>query len=365
MLEVEAQNGIDTYLLDIVTNIKIGEDFCLYHSNYQPFILPVKIADRLQESSLEIQRKYRTVFLRNFIYEIYYRGSRQRIVAENIDHNPEYLPQQNVVQNSTLELDKKFYEQLHKSNSGAGYYDYGWRVLRQEPDGSLAVSKSGLTLHVEADWQIKPPLQSPQRGQLIAVWMPKNRLQNGFYIAMGNVAYQESADVDTNPPGARIYLHITPEGAIALMESLTNVLNSGSIPFCFKVPYNPHGYNRYDGGVLSFESQTYPAVRKVLQTLYTKHQQHFHPEIPLFTKFLAPGVSFAEEPNPKFAPQEDFGVHRCQIIANALLEAEEKGNNSVEGKMRSIRQHFARLGLDLQHPYLNPGSCDRYTPLAM
>ncbi len=363
MLEFYTHKEMESHLLDIVSNIMIGDDFCIYHSNYQPFLLPRKIAGQLQKSSVETQRKYRIMFLRNVIYEIYYSGNREIILAENIDNFDKYLRGQNLDNNSIFEIDWQFYEQLHASNSGTGYYDFGWRVLRQEPDGSLAVSKGGLTLHVEAEWQIKPPVQSPQKGQLIAIWMPKNRLQNGFYVAMGNVAHQESGDLDTNPGGGRIYFNITPEGAIALMSSLTIELNNGLVPFSFKLPYNIQGYNRYDAGILYFESQNYPAVRKVLQAIYTKHKCHFQPEIPLFTKFLAPGVSFAQEPNPKFAAQESFGINRCQIVANALLEAWQKGNNSHEGKMRSIRQHFARLGIDLRYPYLNPGFPDVYQPL--
>jgi coenzyme F420-reducing hydrogenase delta subunit len=56
-------------------------------------------------------------------------------------------------------------------------------------------------------------------------------------------------------------------------------------------------------------------------------------------------------------------MNRCQIVANALLEAWQQGNNSMHERMRAIELHFTRLGIDLQRPYLNPYSEDIYYPL--
>jgi hypothetical protein len=100
-----------------------------------------------------------------------------------------------------------------------------------------------------------------------------------------------------------------------------------------------------------------------LQFVYQENQAYFRPEIPLFTKFLAPGLGLAEEPTQKFTAQESFGMNRCQILANALLEAWQKGKNAVEERMKSIHQHFQDHSIDLQRPYLNPTSKDIYLPI--
>jgi hypothetical protein len=63
---------------------------------------------------------------------------------------------------------------------------------------------------------------------------------------------------------------------------------------------------------------------------------------------LAPGLGLAEEPDRKFADLESFGMNRCQIVANGLLEAWHQGDNSPEGGMTSILQQFSLLGIDLQ-----------------
>jgi hypothetical protein len=147
------------------------------------------------------------------------------------------------------------------------------------------------------------------------------------------------------------------------MGSLTRQLNDIQIPFTFKVLYNPADYGRYDSGVLYFEKSNYEAVRQVLETVYVETRVHFYTEVPLFTKLLAPGLGLAEEPDRKFAPQESFGMNRCQIVANGLLEAWHKGDDSPESWINSILQHFSLLGIDWQRSYLNANSEDIYKQL--
>jgi hypothetical protein len=349
-------------LLDIASNIQIESNFCIRHPKYQPFALPAKIAERFRQNSPALQHKYLALLLRNFLHGIYYNGSLQTTLSLDSDasHNLAY---KNLESHSILEIDWQFYEQLHTSNHGIGYFDPGWQVLRREPDGSIAVTKGGLTLYVEYNSNLEPSTQSAKVGEYINIWMPKNRLENGFYVAVSNVGQDLQVHPDANLGAGRIYFNVTPFGAIALMNRLTHQLNAAAIPFNFQVLHNPLAYGRYDSGVLSFEREDYPAVRKVLQAVYADYQSHFHKEIPLFTKFLAPGLGLAEEVSQKFAAQESFGMNRCQIVANALLEVWQQGNNSTHERMRAIELHFTRFGIDLQRPYLNPYSEDIYYEL--
>ena len=57
-------------------------------------------------------------------------------------------------------------------------------------------------------------------------------------------------------------------------------------------------------------------------------------------------------------------MNRCQIVANALLEAWERHKNAFEERIEIIYQHFAQNSIDLQYPYLNPTSEDIYQPLS-
>ncbi|MBD2296601.1 hypothetical protein H6G06_24745 [Anabaena sphaerica FACHB-251] len=355
-------NQILNSLFDIASNIQISPNFCIQHPNYQPFALPATVANRFKHNSPDLQHKYLALLLRNFLHGIYYNGSLQTVLSVDADHG-DYSPPKNLERNYTVGIDWDFYEQLHQNNHGIGHYDPNWEVLRLEPDRTIAVTKNNLTLYVEPECYLKSSKKSVRVGDLIAIWMPKNRLQNGCYIAVSNLGQERQVTSEANLGVGRIYFNFSPLGAIALMDTLTQQLNNANIPFSFEVLYNPGAYGRYDAGILHFERQNYPAIHKILQAVYKQHQSYFQPEIPLFTKFLAPGLSLAEEPNQKFAAQESFGMNRCQIVANALLEAWEKGKNAIEERMRIIDQHFAQHLIDVQRPYLNPSSEDIYIPL--
>ena len=344
-------------LQDIASNVQIQSHFCIRHPNYKPLELPAESVTHFQRLPVELQHKYLNLQLQGFLYGIYYNGSMRDALTPEAEPGSVALPP-NLENNSLLGIDMEFYERLHQSNRGEGYFDPGWQVMRQESDGSLAVTKGGLTLHVERVPHLQDAQHAAVAGDIVALRMPKNLLQNGFYMAVGNAGRaQQSND---NSVTVRIYFHLTAEGAVAVMSSLTRRLNDIKIPFNFKVLYNPTDYQRYDSGVLYFERNYYPVVRQLLQAVYVENQIHFQTEVPLFTKQLAPGLAVAEEPDRKFTTQESFGMNRCQIIANGLLQSWYQGETSPVQRLTSIVQNFSSLGIELERPFLNAGSEDIY-----
>ncbi|WP_044206131.1 T3SS effector HopA1 family protein [Coleofasciculus chthonoplastes] len=356
----EATGRLLDVLDDIVNQVEIQSKFSIRHPDYKPWELPAETVARFQTMPEQIQQKYLSLQLCNFLYGIYYNGSMRTALA--LDGKGNNLPLD--LENKTvLGVDVGFYERLHQSNQGKGYFDPGWYIVRQESDGTLAVTKKGLTLHIQRSQHLHPVEAQTDVGNWVAIRMPQNVVQNGFYMAVGNAGFQSHHHPGYSPELVRVYFSLTPEGAIALMNSLTQQLNDISIPFTFKVLYNPTDYGRYDSGVLYFEKSNYEAVRQVLESIYAQTRGHFHPDVPLFTKLLAPGLGLAEEPDQKFAAQESFGMNRCQIVANGLLDAWHKGDNSPNSRMNAILQQFSRLGIDWQRSYLNANSEDIYTPL--
>jgi len=345
-------------LQDIVSKVQIQSNFCIRHPDYKPFELPAEVVARFQQMPGDIQRKYLSLQLRSFLYGIYYNGSMRTALAPEADSNPLPLDLEN---NTLLGVDLGFYNRLHESNSGTGYFDPGWYVLREESDGSLAVTKGSLRLHIERDRHLQPSDQAAVVGDSVAIRMPKNRVQNGFYMAVGNAESNRLDHSKGQSVTVRIYFNLTPEGAVAVMGSLTRQLNEKAIPFDFKVLYNPKDYERHDSGVLYFNKSDYEVVRQVLQAVYGEVRLHFQAEVPLFTMQLALGLGLAEEPDQKFADQESFGMNRCQIVANGLLEASRQGDDSPEGRMKVILQQFSLLKIDLQRVYLNANSENIYT----
>ncbi len=180
-------------------------------------------------------------------------------------------------------------------------------------------------------------------------------------MAVGNAGSENSSNL--NVCKVRIHFNLSPEGACAIMSAITGQLNKVGIPFTFKALYNPSTYGRYDSAVLYFERSNYEVVRQIVGTVYAENHSHFYAKVPLFTKLLAPGLALAEEPDRKFAAKESFGMNRCQIVANGLLEAWQKGDESPQCRMASIFQQFSQLGIDYNKPYLNANSRDIYPGL--
>ncbi|MBD2730588.1 hypothetical protein H6G96_30805 [Nostoc sp. FACHB-892] len=359
--QTQVETGLTGQLLnvlqDIVRKIEIKSDFSIHHPDYKPLELPSEAVERFQKMPTQMQQKYLSLQLRSFLYGIYYNGSMRSMLALDGEGNGLPLDLEN---NTVLGVDVGFYKRLHESNFGEGYFDPGWSVLREESDGTLAVTKNGLRLHIQPNKHLQVVEQASVVGDSIAIKMPKNRVQNGFYMAVGNAGFSRMEDVKIQPVTVRIYINVTPEGAVAVMGSLTQRLNELVIPFSFKVLYNSKEYQRYDSGVLYFDKRDYEIVKQVLKSVYQEHQLHFKPEIPLFTKQLALGLGLAEEPDKKFAVQESFGMNRCQIVANGLLAAWHQRNDSTEGRMQAICEQFCTLGIDLQRIYLNANSEDIY-----
>ena len=344
---------LDT-LFDIVNKVKIESDFCISHPDYDSLETTSEILPQLQQLPVNLQNRYLSRQLGSFLYEIYYDDNQRN------NPTPDISSVSSPLQNNTVTgLNLEFYEGLHESNCGEGYFDPGWSVLRQEADGSLAVQKNGLTVHIKRDRHLQPAQRSAIVGEVVAIRMPPNLIDEEFYVAVGNAGLVNSSDSET----VNIYFNLTSEGAIAVMGAITQQLNEIRIPFTFKVLYDPDDYGCCDSGILCFERNHYETVRQVLQTVYPQNQSHFRTEIPLFTKWLAPGLGLAEEPDCQEDASKSFGMNRCQIVANGLLEAWQKGDDSPEVRITSIYQQFSRLGIDLQRPYLNANYSDIYTPL--
>lgn len=344
-------------LEDIVHNIEIRSDFSIRHPDYKPLELPSEAISRFQKIPKQMQQKYLTLQLRSFLYGIYYNGSMRSALALDGEENSLPLDLEN---NTVLGVDVGFYERLHESNYGEGYFDPNWSVVRKEPDDTLVVTKSGLRLYVQPDKHLQTIDKTTVVGDRISIKMPKNRVQNGFYMAVSNVGLNHIDDTNNHLETVRIYFNITPEGAVAVMGHLTQNLNKLAIPFSFKVLYNPKEYQRYDSGVLYFHKRDYELVKQVSKTLYQEYQSYFKAEIPLFTKHLAPGLGLAEEPDQKYGNQESFGMNRCQIVANGLLTAWNQSDDSPQERKRAILDKFSLLDISLDRIYLNSKSKDIY-----
>ena len=341
---------LQTALQNIVDYLEIKSFYSIKHPDYKLLELPESVIARFKNLSLDIQEKHLRIHLRNFLYSAYYNGSWHDSLGDDNQIN-------NLSNNSLFGMDLAFYERLHTSNTGGGYWSKNWLVVNEEEDGCLAVQKNGLTLHIQRDLYLSEIDKSANVGDLVAIKMPKNLVQNGFYMAVSNLGTQDNQDI------VRIYFNVSQEGAASVMDNVTREFNNMQVAFSFKALYNPDEYRRYDSAVLYFNKHEYKTIYPILQKVYLENRDSFSQEVPLFTKPLAPGLSCAEEPEDKFGEKESFGTNRCQMIANGLIAAWQGGNNHPESRMKAIFEQFALHKIKLEYPYLNAHSEDIYTPL--
>jgi hypothetical protein len=354
LITQQIQPALTSALADIANNVEIRDDFSIHHPRYQPLEIPSEAVDRFQQMPEQIKQKFLSLQVRSFLYGIYYNGSMQSSLALDADPQKLSLDLEN---NSIMGIDTAFFQRLHNANCSEGFFDRGWQILAVADDDTLVVKKGELRLYVEREKYLTEVERHAQIGDIVAIKMPKNWMQSGFYMAVGNKGFSHPQPSDVL---VRIYFNLTPDGSVAVMESLTKGLNEVDIPFSFKVLYNPQDYNRYDSGVLYFDRQDYPTVMEVIHSFYNLHKSHFKSEIPLFTKQLAIGLGLAEEPDRKFAERESFGMNRCQIVANGLLLAYQEGYSATPQILETILAQFTATGICIETPYLNDRSTDVY-----
>ena len=245
-----------------------------------------------------------------------------------------------------------FVKQLREANWGAGYWDDGWSVVSAAED-DIVVSRAGRTFRVsraDCDAGQEQPIAA---GTLISVRFPKElpSVSPGFYM----VVHKRPKRSDGNAI-VRVYWNPTPEGAIRLMREITAALGQADLAFRFKVSTELSGLSRCDAAVLYFSKGDYPAVLEVLEQIFPRAADSLRSRTPVFTKRLARGVALAEDPGEN----RSFGEHRCRILAEGMISAREQGAKSLADRMALVRGHFAGQGVDLEKPFLNPGSDDVY-----
>ena len=182
-----------------------------------------------------------------------------------------------------------------------------------------------------------------------AVLLPKELrgLSPGFYVAPGDSG---APDPDAL---AGLYWNVAPAGAVTLVARVTFALNGAGLPFALELRDNPARYGRGDAAVLLLARSDVPAALKLLRPLLRALGPHLAEPAPAFTKPLARGLALAEQP----AGATRFGEHRCRLVAEAIVAA---GAATAAERLAAVRERFAAAGLDLDAPYLQPGSTDAY-----
>jgi hypothetical protein len=344
-------------LEDIAHHIQIQAGFNLIHPHHAPLELEAVLLNSLQKLPTATQDQYFRWRLGRYLAGIY-DSNDVSLLSHGETDIPSLPIQADLVQNTTSGFGSPFYKRLHASNRGQGYFDPGWLILRQTPDGLLAVEKNGLTLHISREHHLLSTEKPLNFGERTSIRLPSNQLEQGYYVAVGNAGPVSASE---HNPTVNLYFNLDTEGVIALMANLTVALNAVDIPFTFKAPYSENHHERRDTGILSFAKNQYTVVQSELETIYSTHQKRFCPSVPLCTKRLAPGLALAEQPLRPITPQESFTMHRFQMIAEGLIRAWRHNVTIPADRQQSILDSFTTYGVHIDFPYLNPNASDCYT----
>jgi len=248
--------------------------------------------------------------------------------------------------------DAGFLEEMAKANTGTGCFDPGWRVVAQQA-AYVSVVRGGLQIRIRATDCVFDGNARRNGEQMVSLRLP-NALRNaspGYYLALGDEQLpNDSAGL------LRFYWHVTSSDAAKLMHSVTSALNAKHVTFRFKALTNEADYTRCDSAVLYIQCVHYKAVRPLLEQIYWEIGPRLHPQVPVFTKELAPGLGFAEQP----PSGNSFGMERCRVLAEGMIQGYELRRTSDDERLQVVLRHFEGAGVSPAAPYLNPGSADTY-----
>lgn len=242
--------------------------------------------------------------------------------------------------------DPRLVDAVSRANAGHGSWEPGWTVERVE-DPVAVVSDGRLRTRVPmADCR-----GAVRAGEAVEVRLPKNlpELSPGYFTVLG-----ETVDRGGATSLVRVYWHVTQPGAAPLVTALTRRLNADRVPFWLKVADHPLRLRRCDAAVLYVRGDAFDAA--TLEQIAVALRAQLQPRIPAFTLELAPGVGLAEENGNA----ESFGVRRCALLAEAIVEAEERGLSDPRARLAAVAGRFAEDGVEIDAPYLEPSLTGRH-----
>jgi hypothetical protein len=250
--------------------------------------------------------------------------------------------------------DPGFPRRLSVANQSRDRWDPGWRIYEVRPGGWIAVQKGDRCRSAQPGEYATHagPGMPPRVGDpaSLLVLRESHQLQAGFYYAFGETLSDQFDDFHI----VRFYFHTSGVGALALLRSLTERLNRYEVPFRMKCLSDPAFYDRTDSAVLYIARRWFQIAAAVVMDLPGEVAAGLEPAVPLFSRPLRPGVGLAEDPGNG----ESFGMNRCRLVAEGLVDAWLHGLPGPEGRLEAVRARFTAAGMSLEHPHLNAGSTE-------
>ncbi|MEM9061500.1 MAG: T3SS effector HopA1 family protein [Pseudomonadota bacterium] len=247
---------------------------------------------------------------------------------------------------------------LAHANQSRDIWDPGWQVAAVQPDGAISALKDGVEMVVPPGGFIgsQGPWTPTARGAMVTVFRPggSHTVQAGFYYVYGEAPIHVWSDHAL----FRFYFNTTPQGAVALVAWVSQLLNAYSVPFRMKALTDPTHYTRADSAVL-YVSRRFNGIVSRLLLAGKPEDAVLKPRVPLFTYPLAEGVGVADDPGNA----ESFGMQRCRLVAEAVLGLSATGQADTAARLQAVEDRFVQAGLNPDAPWRGTGRSDMFDDL--
>jgi hypothetical protein len=241
-----------------------------------------------------------------------------------------------------------FLAALQAANPVVQRHQDGWSVVRADA-GGVWIANAAQQQRFAMLNEIVPLAGAIAPGLPVRL-VPMREMMTGpagHYVVCGRQGFDPQTGRQV-----RFYWDLAPDGAAPFLREIGARLERRRIPFQAKVPVDPAGYGRTDAGVLYLNDEDVEAARDAIAATYSAVRGSLRPPVPLFTRELAPGLAFAESPPTR----ESFGMHRCSLVAEGLVWAEERGAKEPEARLAILRERLTAYGLELDRLERNPTS---------
>ena len=237
---------------------------------------------------------------------------------------------------------------LAQANQGGWVGDPDWVVSEVSADGAVA-TRNGVKVRFPRSW-----LQETEGRWQVLYPTAEPKLSPGFFLVRGRKDLESSGSV------YRFYLSLTCDGRLACLRHLTTDLNESATPFRFKTISRGSQPNRADSAVsCNVEEAHVPYAAERIAARLPSWRQWIIPMVPSFSKQLAPGVGFAQDPGDG----RSFGESRCAAVARSWLDWRQRG--CPAGSLaRVFRETLEQDGFDPERPHLNLEGRDASLPNA-
>lgn len=232
-----------------------------------------------------------------------------------------------------------FVAELIARTARATWLEPGFTVTERTADGAF-VSNGHIRLWVADQRSLTP--HDAVTGEHVSVRVPcaREAALAGFFTVVSR-----KGRLEPDAPHLKLYLNVTPGGAIALMEGLVTSPALARARFEAKTANDPEHFGRRDTALLYVDPRDVARVVAWLRAFAARRPRALRDGVPPLTLELFRGVAIAESPTMS---DESFGAHRCRLIAEGLVTSRREARDWRE----TVAQRFDREGLDWQRPWL-------------